>query len=201
MNKFPEIQEWGDMAITEKERQRITTPKFYNYYKEKFDFCTDATLPDIPRIVEIGVRYGYSAFSFLRARPNATYLGIDMINGGHGGAKNEDTFPIVREMLDRNFPDADITLMHQNTFKLDEIPGEFDFCHVDGNHRRANCLHDLKICFEACSSGGTILIDDYTYIESVKLGVNDFIEEFGPRLKNVDIRESGLRGNVILTKA
>jgi hypothetical protein len=204
VEKFPDMETWGHAVIIEGEQKKYMSPSFYNYYKEKFDFCTDAKLPDAPNIVEIGVRYGYSAFSFLSAYPDANYLGIDMINGGHGGIREKDTFPRVREVLKKNFPDANITLTHKNTFELDEIDGEFDFCHVDGNHRRANCFHDLEICFAACKSGGTILIDDYSYIEGVKLGVHDFIDEVAlsedKEFGKITIIPEGIRGNVIFVK-
>ena len=48
------------------------------------------------RILEIGVRFGYSAAAFLDACPNATYFGIDVDSedfGGHRAASHWSPTP------------------------------------------------------------------------------------------------------------
>ena len=196
--EFPSIDEWIMAALLPKEVKKIGCLKYYDYYKEKFELCK---LHPVTSIVEIGVRYGYSAYSFLRANPSASFVGIDVINGGHGGAmEGIDTFTYVSKMLGKNFPNAKIELIHQNSQKMTEIQGAYDFCHIDGNHRKVCCIHDMSICFSAIDSGGVILVDDYKYIKSVKLAVDEFIEDRASEISNVDIRDSGFRGNAIIVK-
>src|SRR5438477_12888561 len=52
------------------------------YYRLKF--CITKVLQP-KSILEIGVRYGYSARTFLEASPSATFLGIDLDSERFGG--------------------------------------------------------------------------------------------------------------------
>jgi len=54
------------------------------YYKTKWAI---ARVLQPASILEIGVRYGYSAAAFLNACPGATYLGIDLDSDTFGGVK------------------------------------------------------------------------------------------------------------------
>ena len=69
-------------------KRRIS--QYRNYYKIKYDIAKEA---DPKRIVEIGVRAGYSAFFFLQACPNAKYFGFDANNGTHGGQGPKSYLP------------------------------------------------------------------------------------------------------------
>jgi hypothetical protein len=59
-------------------------PEWVDYYKLKYSIA-QAIQPK--SILEIGVRYGYSARSFLEACPMAHYLGIDNDSDSFGGSK------------------------------------------------------------------------------------------------------------------
>jgi len=67
----------------------IATPlaQLQDYYLFKYRI---AALLQPQTILEIGVRYGYSAAAFLAARPTASYIGLDAETGTDGGVKDSN---------------------------------------------------------------------------------------------------------------
>src|SRR5271163_2412703 len=55
------------------------------YYRTKWAI---AAVLQPKRILEIGVRFGYSAMAFLDACPSASYLGIDINAEANGGCRD-----------------------------------------------------------------------------------------------------------------
>jgi cephalosporin hydroxylase len=151
------VQAWypGDVWQSE--------PHMRDYYLGKF-----AVVQEIQptTICEIGVRAGYSAFAFLCAAPNARYVGIDnnteFVSGTDSPATRWASWAASILMP------WNVTLINTDSQQLTELPGVFDFVHVDGDHSYDSCLHDLELCF-ACTfsfSQGVpgrryVLVDDY----------------------------------------
>jgi hypothetical protein len=142
----------------------------------EFKFAVSQLLrPD--RILEIGVRYGYSAAAFLAGSPGAAYVGLDADNstyGGTGGAYRE-----AERMLRENF-DSEILILECDTQagRPDLAPG-FDLAHVDGDHSRAGCLSDLRLA--VALGAKRILVDDITHPPDpgVAEAVAEFLAETG----------------------
>jgi len=124
-------------------------------------------------IVEIGVRAGWAAFSFLKNNPDAEYHGFDLNKGTEGG--------IV------GFTDWCIQKMNEMGYKhnirnnidsqqMTEMPVK-NAClyHVDGDHTRKGALHDMELCYAAMGPDSFIVVDDYDYLVPVKLAVDDFL--------------------------
>jgi len=191
---FPTIVEWREKVLAPGD-DKFGRQDFWEYYAEKFRICR---LYGPARIAEIGVRYGYSAFAFLCASPAASYTGYDLIDGGHGGVR-KDTFPRVRRLLADSFPDAKIELLHSDTRALDSLGGPYDFFHVDGDHSIHAVVHDIEIAFESLTPAGVILIDDYEYINGVKVATDRFISANRPRIEQFGSIES-LRGEMLIRK-
>jgi len=192
---FPDRDTWAS-AVVHPDEPGFAAPKFYDYYRLKYEIAREAA----PRsICEIGVRYGYSAWSFLRAAPWASYLGYDLQRGTHGGVKGADTFPRVAALLAREFPLAAVTLRRADTRRLDTLGGPYDFIHVDGDHSEAGCYHDLELAWAACAAGGTILTDDIDYIAGVKRAVERFCRDHGADPIAVSFVPS-LRGECVIVK-
>ncbi|GAH62544.1 unnamed protein product, partial [marine sediment metagenome] len=154
---FPTIEWWRKNIVYPNDSKRFLKEHLYEYYLGKYMICR---MFGPGAIAEIGVRWGYSAFSFLRAAPQAAYTGFDMISGGYGGA-TISTFGHVGQLLRDNFPQAKVTLRHADTRQLQSLGGPYDFIHIDGNHSEGACHHDIEMATEACRVGGMVLIDDY----------------------------------------
>ncbi len=174
------------------DRKRID--QYKEYYKVKYDICKKQN-PDY--IVEIGVRAGYSAWTFLQACPDAEYVGYDANNGTHGGQGGKDGkyFQWTKKIL---FPYKHI-LFNLDTQKVDELPPkDVGLFHVDGDHTTKGVQHDLDLAYKAISDTGLILIDDITYIDTVKKGVDKWINKMGDKITSEFVES--LRGEMIIRK-
>ncbi|MHA2404344.1 MAG: O-methyltransferase [Candidatus Kariarchaeaceae archaeon] len=161
--------------------------KYKDYYRIKYDI---AKRFNPKSILEIGVRAGYSAYSFLSACPDATYVGIDAENGAHGG-KGGPWMWWAKEILS----EYQTTFIEADTQELTEIDGEYDFIHIDGDHSTKGLLHDLKICWPVMK--GVIVVDDYDYLPRVKKGCDAWAEKDDVEMEYVE----SLRGEIIFRRS
>jgi len=169
-----------------------------DYYKVKHDICAEIK----PKIIaEIGVRAGYSAWSFLQAAPDAWYFGFDANNGRHGGAgvKEHDWWGWAHKILDPYKPRL-IELDTQGSTGLGKYFGnvKVDLFHVDGDHTEKGVQHDLDLAWAMLSPTGTILVDDMTYIAGVARGVEQWFAN-NPDVAQGEYRKS-LRGEILITR-
>jgi len=193
---FPDIETWRRTVIKPGDLPQYLRQDFYDYYKSKFKIALSIKPLSI---CEIGVRWGYSAFSFLSAAPAAHYTGFDIMDGTHGGARGLDTFDYVRSMLSGHFPQAVIDLRHEDTRKLRDLGGPYDFVHVDGDHSEDAASHDIWMALQACRPGGMVLVDDYNYIAGVTRAA-DYILSGAPEQIARHWTQDSLRGELILIK-
>jgi predicted O-methyltransferase YrrM len=114
------------------------------------------------RILEIGVRYGYTGLVFvhaikkLRGSPNVEYVGLDD-ESYHGGSnvRANANFQTV-------FPNVPMQARTWNTITMGLPPdiGTFDLIHVDGNHERRWAVSDLSLVWPILNEGGIVMMDD-----------------------------------------
>jgi len=104
-------------------------------------------------ILEIGVRYGYSAIAFLEACPCCEYTGIDINNSEFGGAIDAiEWAKKITKAYKANF-------YMTNTQTMLTFPGElYDLIHVDGQQDGDGTYHDLE---KAIKQGKYILVDGF----------------------------------------
>lgn len=190
--------------------QRIK--EYQEYYPVKYLILREhleKTGEKEPIIVEIGVRAGYSAWTFMNACPNATYIGFDANNGTHGGQGGQDkSFMAWAHHILAPFQSqfgADISIVELDTQTVDtlKLNGEtlediVDFFHVDGDHTEAGVYNDLDLAYLAVKKKGKglILVDDYDYIEEVKIGVDNWLADRKDYIK-WEYRKS-LRGEILI---
>jgi len=174
------------------------TPKrieqYKAYYPIKYNICKSQ---NPQRIAEIGIRAGYSAWTFLQAAPNARYIGFDANNGTHGGRGGEDGkyFRWARQILYKyDCVMRQLDTQTVNTLNLKDI----DLFHVDGDHTEEGVQHDLDLAFESINKDGLILVDDYQFLESVRLGVDMWIIKMGDQIQ-FQFKDS-FRGEVLIRK-
>lgn len=114
------------------------------------------------RIIEIGVRAGYSGFALLAASCRARYTGYDCDREGYldRGEKN----------LRAAFPEATFEFRRERSQTVAKLPAA-DLVFIDGEHTYDSCLHDLEI-----SDAPLILVDDVRMSPILKA-----VEEFCAR--------------------
>jgi len=179
----------GDPTATAERIQQ-----YKDYYKVKYELCKKQN----PKIIaEIGVRAGYSAWTFLQACPNAKYIGFDANNGTHGGQGGEDgKFAVWTAKI---LKDYDVELIEFDTQKVEDLNvSNVDFFHVDGDHTTRGVIHDLDLAFKAISDTGLIVVDDITYLPEVREGVYTWLNKM---IGKVDTQfVESLRGEMLIRK-
>jgi hypothetical protein len=137
------------------------------YYRLKFAI---AKVLQPQSILEIGVRYGYSAITFLEACPTAKYLGIDLDVDTFGGSQG--TLEWARKIT-KNY---DATFLIADTQLMDHFPGQlYDLVHIDGQQDGAGTFHDLR---RAILQARWILLDGYFWTQENFVNANDFLLKY-----------------------
>lgn len=194
---FPPIEWWRRHVLWEHDQARFFKGCYYDYYLTKYLLAT-AFRPQ--RICEIGVRVGYSAYSFLRASPAASYVGFDNGGSSNGGIRDADGLSIAERMLAGHFPDASIKIHLLDTRSIEEIPGgPFDFAHIDGDHHEGPAYHDMELMFSALDPGGIVLVDDYTKIDGVRRAADRFVKHHAAQIERTFLVGS-LTGEFVIVK-
>jgi predicted O-methyltransferase YrrM len=179
---FPDYRTWVDTVIHPRERTATRNspwcfehPDWHAHYKRKHDI-THALNPK--SILEIGVRYGYSAHAFLSACPMADYTGVDSDDPRHN-AMGEPTLAWAKTMLVATLPEAvgyiNMVPMNTRDKPLPSRSGRYDLVHVDADHSYSGCLDDLRKAWTQC--GRAIVVDDYGSIAAVQDAVARFLQE------------------------
>lgn len=171
---FPKFEDWCDTVLHPEDTHpwNFRTWEFYEEYRLKYAIAK-MILPK--SILEIGVRFGYSAQSFLFAVPRASYVGLDKDEPSWGPYQGVPRQWADAALLAR-YPDNDITTWKTDT-QIEEqkfVPKSFDMVHVDGDHSFQGALHDMQTFWPFCKR--VMVVDDVTEILPVELAVEDFLK-------------------------
>ena len=138
--------------------------EWVDYYKLKWAI---AHILKPASILEIGVRFGYSAAAFLEGHPIAHYVGIDLDSDSYGGVEGAIHWAEkITEPFKAEFIVAD-------TQKMERFPGGFyDLIHVDGQQDGDGSFHDLEL---AIQQSRYVLVDGYFWTRQNFLAISDFL--------------------------
>ncbi len=138
------------------------------YYDLKYRICK-ALKPK--SILEIGVRFGYSANAFLSASPGAKYVGIDNNSNSFGGEKGAINWA---QKINENY---NCQFILTDSQKLRVFPGEerYDLIHIDGQQDGDGTYHDLELGLQ---KGKWLLVDGYHWSKENMLSSTFFIEKY-----------------------
>lgn len=122
---------------------------------------------DPRRIVEIGSRAGYSAWTMVHACPDAAIEAFDADLCEHGG------YVGAHEHARRINPGR-YTLTIADSHTLDKLP-PCDLAYVDGDHSEDGAYADLELCER--SGVPLVLVDDVALLPPVKAAADRFCRE------------------------
>jgi SAM-dependent methyltransferase len=118
-------------------------------------------------ILEIGVRFGYSAAAFLDASPNSSYLGIDNDSDTSGGRKGAINW------ARRITSSSQAKYLIADSQKLDRLPGgAYDLIHIDGQQDGLGSINDLQ---KALKQARYILVDGFFWTRDNFLNISEFL--------------------------
>jgi hypothetical protein len=187
-------EEWQNLDIfhPKDDYEDWRSLKWYNYYKTKWFY---EQIAGQSSILEIGVRLGYSAYSFLYSPYCNSYTGIDIQKPIDGGMEFE-TFDWVRDKVFSKFPHFKKELIKMDSQK-DKWPNEnYGFIHIDGLHTYQGAYNDLNNAWEHLFGNGLIVLDDCTFILDVWKAGKQFCGE-----KNIPLVFSpSIRGDLLIWK-
>ena len=145
--------------------------EWLDYYKLKWSI-THVLQPT--SILEIGVRFGYSAAAFLHGHTAAHYVGIDLDTDSSGGQKGAISW--AKEITQEFSPKFIIA----DTQKMERFPGDiYDLIHVDGQQDGDSSFHDLEL---AIKQGRYVLLDGYMWTRQNFIAVSDFLFKYADLL-------------------
>ncbi|MBI3861039.1 MAG: FkbM family methyltransferase [Planctomycetia bacterium] len=115
------------------------------------------------RVIEFGVRCGYSTLAFFSAVPGAKVVGYD--------AALEQPSASYLSHAENLVTGHDFRLIRADTQGLDRI-SPCDLIFLDGDHSYLGCLRDLELAYW---SAAAILVDDYGPLPEVRDAVATFL--------------------------
>jgi len=144
--------------------------EWVDYYKMKWAIAHELKPASI---LEIGVRFGYSAAAFLHGHPQAHFVGIDLDTDSYGGTKGAINWA---KKITRQFS-ADFIVADSQA--LDRLPGGvYDLIHIDGQQDGDATFHDLEL---AIKQARYILVDGYFWTSLNFAAANEFLFRYRDR--------------------
>ncbi|MGE3342320.1 MAG: class I SAM-dependent methyltransferase [Vicinamibacterales bacterium] len=129
------------------------------------------------RVLEVGVRFGYSAVAFIHGNSVREYVGLDYdLYDPTSSTRSRENLDALRQQQH-----VDVTLLKVDTQSLDSLDllggRRFDFIHIDGDHSYEGALTDLRNFWNVLSVGGHMLVDDSIFYGAVRQACVDFAQE------------------------
>lgn len=195
MQQFPDFHTWCADVLHPEDTSPwdFRTREFYEEYRTKYAIAKAIQ----PRsILEVGVRFGYGAQSFLMAS-EANYIGLDADEpswGPYQGVPRQWAEARLRE----RFPSRAIITYGFDTQCGDVVDrlglGQVDMVHIDADHSFDGALQDMQTFWPLCRR--VMVVDDYIEIAAVRSAVKAFCGENNLMAVHVD----SLRGSVLMVR-
>ena len=160
--------------------------EWVDYYRLKWAI---ASVIQPKSILEIGVRYGYSAFAFKDASPHASYVGIDANLPEYGGEVG------AIEWAKKKLPPADTTFYEVDSQSIKTFPGgHYDLIHVDGQQDGDGFYADMV---KALKQANYILVDGALWTDENAFSSISFLKDYKDSIE-WSLNLSGYAGELLI---
>lgn len=179
MLEFPTYSAWVNDVLAPEDTAwwNFRRLEWHAHYRDKARIAA-ALAPT--EVLEVGVRFGYSAHAILFGAQDSVrrYTGVDGNHPRFGGWMHP-TLEQARTMLHRHFPGLpSMEFVEVDTHDTPVLvrgllpPLLWDLVYVDADHSYEGALQDMETFWAMTSR--VMWVDDYTAIESVRRAVDDF---------------------------
>lgn len=156
-----------------------------NYYEIYYAICKYFQ-PE--RILEIGVRYGYSLYAMASACEYLEFaIGYDIDD------YESNSIEIANKNLREKFINKTLVI-NRNSQYMQKLNESYDLIHIDGDHSYTGKIHDLNLTLNSCK---VVIVDDYTHIPHIKNAVDQFVIVNEEKIENHFLIDSQ-RGTYII---
>ncbi len=176
---FPSYETWVQTVLHPRDRVGgggpycFETEGWYRAYQAKARIAA-ALRPQ--SVLEIGIRYGYSAHAFLQCPSVVTYIGVD-IDDTVLNAMGEPTCEWAMAMLGRTtlstIQREFIKANTRTTSVLDLGLNGIDFVYIDADHTYEGAIDDMLQAWQLTQQ--VMLVDDYIGSPPVRDAVEAFV--------------------------
>ena len=192
MKNFPLYKEWLNTVVHPTERSRPQMFLRWEYFYTKYSICS---LIKPKKICELGVRFGYSAYSFCLTGPEV-YHGFDKPDLEGGSFVSSDPHEYCRSIISDLAAEVKVTNINTKELKP-EMMDMYDFIHVDAGHTYDDATRDLNIALSVALPGAYILVDDYRTDVEVAKATEDFISKNKEKIES-SMYFMGLKGERLI---
>lgn len=141
------------------------------------------------RVLEIGVRAGYSALAMHMGCPMEMLYGYDADEGGWGGVRGYAAH--ARATFTAWRIEHSLTICDTQLRSILAIGCQL--AHVDGDHSYDGALHDITLCLR--SGAAYVVVDDYAFAATVRAAADYAVRTNGLVARQVN---DGYRGNLVI---
>ena len=168
-------------------------PSAWIRHKENYKRFKQYTDINVQTIVEIGVHFGWSFFTFAQDFPNANVFGVDNFSLGDSERARKHLEHHIKKFKNAKIIEG----TSEQALKLWRQPLNYldiDLLHIDGDHMYESVKRDFELWSPCVSPGGAILFHDIlSFPEDVgKFFFKDLSELEGGKMHVLDDGSPGL---------
>lgn len=144
------------------------------------------------RILEIGVRFGYSLASLIKGSGGLVY-----VQGWDTEYYESESNQHARSITGPLMEGCSVQIIRVDSQREDQAHDYFDLIHIDGDHSYYGKVHDLMLAW--MSGAKVIVVDDYDFLKSVREATDDFLSMIHPEKTRTAYLKS-YRGTLVIER-
>lgn len=160
--------------------------RYYEYYYAISKFYQPSS------ILEIGVRFGYSLGSMVKASDKIQFVkGVDCEDPNYGSNTLKTAEINIKKYINSNIK---YEFLLQDSHLIEKLDQKYDLIHIDGDHSYDGKIKDLNLTLDHCK---ILIIDDYSFFPEVTKAADDWCKVNSSKIKSNYTLDS-IRGTLVI---